>query len=85
MAATESPVIFIGTGEHFDEFEKFEAKSFVSRLLGMGDVAVRPLTAVLQLLASLWSIPGHAQNCSLLNRRATGTTLTVAVPPANRG
>eukprot|EP01052_Picozoa_sp_SAG31_P002204 SAG31_NODE_75_length_27561_cov_28.859333_8_plen_67_part_00 len=31
VAATESPVIFIGTGEHFDEFEKFEAKSFVSR------------------------------------------------------
>ena len=34
VAATDSPVIFIGTGEHFDDFESFEAKSFVSRLLG---------------------------------------------------
>eukprot|EP00245_Coleochaete_scutata_P012783 TRINITY_DN5007_c0_g3_i1.p1 TRINITY_DN5007_c0_g3~~TRINITY_DN5007_c0_g3_i1.p1 ORF type:complete len:496 (-),score=143.21 TRINITY_DN5007_c0_g3_i1:19-1506(-) len=37
VAATKSPVIFIGTGEHMDEFETFEAKPFVSRLLGMGD------------------------------------------------
>ncbi|KEH23523.1 signal recognition particle protein [Medicago truncatula] len=35
--ATKSPVIFIATGEHMDEFEAFEVKSFVSRLLGMGD------------------------------------------------
>eukprot|EP00854_Cymbomonas_tetramitiformis_P017881 gene17881-21290_t len=38
VAATESPVAFIGTGEHVDEFENFEAEAFVSRLLGMGDV-----------------------------------------------
>mmetsp|Transcript_26640 Transcript_26640/g.76442 ORF Transcript_26640/g.76442 Transcript_26640/m.76442 type:complete len:519 (+) Transcript_26640:196-1752(+) len=38
VAATDSPVIFIGTGEHFDEFQTFEAQSFVSRLLGMGDL-----------------------------------------------
>jgi len=37
VAATESPIIFIGTGEHMDEFEAFETKSFVSRLLGQGD------------------------------------------------
>ncbi|KAJ7530590.1 hypothetical protein O6H91_14G009300 [Diphasiastrum complanatum] len=37
VAATKSPVIFIGTGEHMDEFEAFETKPFVSRLLGMGD------------------------------------------------
>jgi signal recognition particle subunit SRP54 len=37
VAATKSPVIFIGTGEHMDEFEVFEVKPFVSRLLGMGD------------------------------------------------
>ncbi|CAI7890148.1 unnamed protein product [Closterium sp. NIES-54] len=34
VAATKSPVIFIGTGEHIDEFEQFETKAFVSRLLG---------------------------------------------------
>ncbi|ORM39336.1 Signal recognition particle 54 kDa protein [Babesia sp. Xinjiang] len=38
VAATDSPIIFIGHGEHFDDFEKFDAKSFVSRLLGMGDI-----------------------------------------------
>jgi len=37
VAATESPIIFIGTGEHIDEFESFHAQSFVSRLLGLGD------------------------------------------------
>ncbi|TXG50351.1 hypothetical protein EZV62_022875 [Acer yangbiense] len=35
VAATKSPVIFIGTGEHIDEFEVFDVKPFVSRLLGM--------------------------------------------------
>ncbi|XVE89195.1 hypothetical protein DITRI_Ditri19aG0131000 [Diplodiscus trichospermus] len=37
VAATKSPAIFIGTGEHMDEFEVFNVKPFVSRLLGMGD------------------------------------------------
>ncbi|XP_078155447.1 signal recognition particle subunit SRP54 2-like [Carex rostrata] len=39
VAATKSPVIFIGIGEHMDEFEIFDVKSFVSRLLGMGDLS----------------------------------------------
>ena len=34
VSATKSPIIFIGTGEHMDEFEAFETKTFVSRLLG---------------------------------------------------
>ena len=38
VAATESPIIFIGTGEHVKDFEPFDAKSFTSRLLGMGDI-----------------------------------------------
>ena len=37
VAATRSPIIFLGSGEHFDDFDKFDARSFVSRLLGMGD------------------------------------------------
>jgi signal recognition particle subunit SRP54 len=37
VAATKSPVIFIGTGEHVADLEAFVARSFVSRLLGMGD------------------------------------------------
>ena len=28
VAATESPIIFIGTGEHVKDFEPFDAKSF---------------------------------------------------------
>jgi signal recognition particle subunit SRP54 len=37
VAATKSPVVFVGTGEHIDNFEPFNAKSFVSKLLGLGD------------------------------------------------
>lgn len=39
VAATESPITFIGTGEHFDDIEQFEAASFIKRLLGLGDMA----------------------------------------------
>jgi len=38
VAATESPVIFIGTGEHIDDLEPFKTKPFISKLLGMGDI-----------------------------------------------
>jgi signal recognition particle subunit SRP54 len=38
VAATGAPIIFLGTGEHFDDLEVFSAQSFVSRLLGFGDV-----------------------------------------------
>jgi len=38
VAATESPIIFIGLGEQFDDFEAFDAKSFIRRLLGLGDI-----------------------------------------------
>jgi signal recognition particle subunit SRP54 len=39
VSATESPITFIGTGEHIDELEEFDTASFVGRLLGMGDVS----------------------------------------------
>ena len=38
VAATKSPIIFIGTGEHIDNFEEFKTKPFISKLLGMGDI-----------------------------------------------
>jgi signal recognition particle subunit SRP54 len=38
VAATKSPIIFIGTGEHIDDFEPFKTKPFISKLLGMGDI-----------------------------------------------
>lgn len=39
VAATESPITFVGTGEHIDEFEPFAVRPFVSKMLGMGDMA----------------------------------------------
>jgi signal recognition particle subunit SRP54 len=38
VAATKSPIIFIGTGEDIHDLQEFEVNSFVSRLLGMGYV-----------------------------------------------
>ena len=35
VAATQSPITFVGVGEHIDEFERFDPKGFVSKLLGM--------------------------------------------------
>ncbi|GAG12490.1 unnamed protein product, partial [marine sediment metagenome] len=35
---TNAPVYFIGTGEKINEFETFNPKSFISRLLGLGDL-----------------------------------------------
>ena len=37
VAATQSPIVFIGTGEHMDDLETFDARSFVTRMLGLGD------------------------------------------------
>jgi signal recognition particle subunit SRP54 len=37
-AETNAPVFFIGTGEKIHEFEVFNPTSFISRLLGMGDL-----------------------------------------------
>jgi len=34
VAATRSPITFIGTGEHIDDLEPFKTKPFVSKLLG---------------------------------------------------
>jgi signal recognition particle subunit SRP54 len=39
VAETKAPIVFIGTGEHLDELEKFDTTRFVGRLLGMGDLA----------------------------------------------
>ena len=38
VAATHTPIVFIGTGEHLLDLEKFNPQSFVSKLLGMGDM-----------------------------------------------
>ena len=38
VSEIKSPVYFIGTGEHMDDFEIFNPKKFLSRLLGLGDL-----------------------------------------------
>jgi signal recognition particle subunit SRP54 len=37
-AEVGAPIIFVGTGEHPTDFEKFDPQGFISRLLGMGDI-----------------------------------------------
>ena len=37
-AEVGAPILFIGTGEHSDDFETFNPASFISRILGMGDI-----------------------------------------------
>ncbi len=38
VAATGSPIVFIGEGERVENLERFEGDRFISRLLGMGDI-----------------------------------------------
>jgi len=38
VAATRTPIVFIGTGEHMLDLERFAPQQFVSKLLGMGDM-----------------------------------------------
>ncbi|MCL4314496.1 MAG: signal recognition particle receptor subunit alpha [Candidatus Thermoplasmatota archaeon] len=38
ISAIKKPVFFIGTGEHMEDMEIFNAKRFLSRMLGLGDL-----------------------------------------------
>ncbi|MCD6299542.1 MAG: signal recognition particle protein [Thermoplasmata archaeon] len=38
VAETGAPILYMGTGEHVDDLEKFDSTRFLSRLLGMGDI-----------------------------------------------
>lgn len=39
MSRTKARIVFIGTGEHIRDLEPFDARKFISRLLGMGDLS----------------------------------------------
>ena len=39
VAATHTPIIFLGTGEHLLDLERFAPKPFISKLLGYGDMS----------------------------------------------
>ncbi|KAK9432750.1 SRP54-type protein [Lipomyces doorenjongii] len=38
VAATRTPIVFVGTGEHIHDLEPFTPTQFISKLLGMGDI-----------------------------------------------
>lgn len=38
VAATKTPIIFLGVGEHLADLDKFAPQPFISKLLGMGDM-----------------------------------------------
>lgn len=38
VATTKTPIVFIGTGEHVGDFEVFKPTTFISKLLGIGDI-----------------------------------------------
>lgn len=38
VAATSTPILFVGTGERVTDIEAFQVKPFISKLLGMGDM-----------------------------------------------
>ncbi len=39
ISKTNARIVFLGTGEHIRDLEAFDAKKFISRLLGMGDIS----------------------------------------------
>ncbi|KAH8833635.1 SRP54-type protein [Flagelloscypha sp. PMI_526] len=38
VAATKTPIIFLGVGEHLHDLDRFSPEPFISKLLGLGDV-----------------------------------------------
>jgi len=38
VAATKTPIIFLGVGEHLYDLDRFSPQPFISKLLGLGDV-----------------------------------------------
>ncbi|GAW01138.1 signal recognition particle protein [Lentinula edodes] len=38
VAATKTPIIFLGVGEHLHDLDKFSPQPFISKLLGLGDM-----------------------------------------------
>lgn len=54
VAATKTPIIFLSTGEHLNDLERFAPQPFISKLLGMGDMQglVEHMWVLLRYLSS---------------------------------
>ena len=63
-AETKAPVYFITTGEKVNDLEQFNPQSFLSRLLGMGDLAT--------LMEKIRSVTGEGQQEEMQKRLAEG-------------
>lgn len=38
VATTQTPIIFLGVGEHLHDLDRFSPQPFISKLLGLGDM-----------------------------------------------
>mgnify|MGYP001565150545 FL=1 len=63
-AETKAPVYFIGTGEKVNDLESFNPESFLSRLLGMGDLET--------LIEKIKSITGEDEQEALKSKLEEG-------------
>lgn len=64
VAAINCPIGYIGTGEHINDFEKFDARPFVSRLLGFGDIS--------GLMSTIKEVIDIEKQPQLINRLSKG-------------
>jgi signal recognition particle subunit SRP54 len=69
VAATNSPIIFIGTGEHMDDLETFSVRPFVSKLLGMGDLS--------GLIETVQDLKLEERNRDLMKRLEQGESFVI--------
>jgi len=63
-AETSAPVYFIATGEKINDIEEFNPESFLSRLLGMGDLA--------SLIEKIQSVTGEKEQKALQEKLSQG-------------
>ncbi|KAL7550081.1 hypothetical protein ACHAWF_013314 [Thalassiosira exigua] len=64
VAATGSPIAFLGNGERFEDLDPFNARSFVSKLLGFGDVR--------GLMEEMKSIGGEKDQEEMMKKMSKG-------------
>ncbi|KAA0190599.1 signal recognition particle 54 kDa protein isoform X1 [Fasciolopsis buskii] len=85
VAATHSPIIFIGTGEHIEDFEPFRVQPFVQKLLGLGDLeglvereSHKRLKRLMTIMDSMNDYELDSNEGGRLFNRQPGRTLRVA-------
>ncbi|PWN52950.1 SRP54-domain-containing protein [Violaceomyces palustris] len=72
VAATRTPIMFIGTGEHLTDLEPFRAQPFVSKLLGMGDIS-----GLMDKVEEMQMNGGQERQREMLKKIEEGGTFTI--------